>query len=286
MVKVNNFQVFPNGALFVSTDILFRGGMKRISFSLPFLLCKYLHTTLDTSGNDNSLTGSIDALLGIPAACGCSQVVSLSREFVWNTLHWPWNHIAHYFPFPLHFPWTSTIYKEAGLNTSNASLPDSSVTWIHTVLPTWCPAVPSPCWHRAAPSGLLPVSIHGQSWDAMAGIWGSELPQAAEGTPQTLTWLHPALTGWIELHCAWAFLVPAHPVKQCLCFVFPQEDACQCLCGMEQRLLHPCSGSSPRPAMAVNCTLLLLPVLYGLDHTATPLPLRWLGLSRGAERIP
>lgn len=59
----------------------------KIPFGLPFLPCKYLHATLDTSENDKSLTGSIDSLLGIPAACGFSQVVSSSREFVCNTLH-------------------------------------------------------------------------------------------------------------------------------------------------------------------------------------------------------
>lgn len=100
------------------------------------------------------------------------------------------------------------------------------------------------------------------------------------------TWLHPALTWWTELHCAWALLVPTHPVKQCLHLVFPQEDACHCLCGMEQRRLHPCSGSSPRPDTVVNTTLLLLLVLYDLDLRVIPVPLGCLGLSRGAEIIP
>lgn len=77
MVKVNNFQIFPNATLFVSSDILFMGGIKRTPFGLPVLFWKYLHATLDTSENDKSLTGTIDALLGIPAACRFSQVVSL-----------------------------------------------------------------------------------------------------------------------------------------------------------------------------------------------------------------
>lgn len=64
-----------------------------------------------------SPTSSRDFEEGIPAACGCSQDVSLSREVACNGLHKPWNGIAHYFPFYLHFLLIMTIHKEARLDT-------------------------------------------------------------------------------------------------------------------------------------------------------------------------
>lgn len=94
MVKVNNFRIFPNAAFSLSLlFLLFREGMKRkwkgmkIPFGLPVLLCKYLHATLDTSENNKSLTGSIDALLGqLTLAWHCYE---LHTSVVAGPL-WPW----------------------------------------------------------------------------------------------------------------------------------------------------------------------------------------------------
>lgn len=86
-------------------------------FGLPVSLHKYLYATLDTfENNKKSPTSSRGAKEGIPTNCGCSQDVSLSRELVCNGLHWPWNYIAHYFPFYLHFLLSMKIYKEVRLN--------------------------------------------------------------------------------------------------------------------------------------------------------------------------
>lgn len=81
------------------------------------------------------------------------------------------------------------------------------------------------------------------------------------------------------------FLVLTHPVKECLSFLFLQECACHYLCKMGQRLLHPCSGSPPWSDMVMHSTLALLLILYGFDLTV-PVPLGWVGLSRGAARVP
>lgn len=112
---------------------------------------------------------------------------------------------------------------------ATASLPDSSVTWIQPVLPTWLLPAHSPCWHTAthsllpAPSGSCDCS-HEVQWQGF-GAACCHRQQEEYLRVQLRCWHGFTQHSLGEWSCTVLrlFLVLARPVKQCSSFVFPRK---------------------------------------------------------------